>query len=115
MAASPEPVLDFAAKMSNDDVESTRGVAAEPVLQLVLKPVLEETEFNSKLFQEKKHEYEWNKVSYLLKRGQSESDCSAPRLHCARKLCLQGIFHQFGFFIIWKEYWYRNKILVLTQ
>ncbi len=64
LAARPEPVLNFTANMSDDEVESPSGAAAEPESK---ETSGEEMQGTTKSRFRKLYQHEWNKVSNVLK------------------------------------------------
>ena len=74
------PVLNFAANMSDDEVDSPRGAAEEPELK---KNSGEEISPAKKNRFRKKHE--WKQVSHILKEGKSEADIQNLVFECAKE------------------------------
>ncbi len=60
VAARPEPVCDFTTNMLDEEVESPRAAAVEPVPQ---KMSWEGMQNSTQICFRKEYEYEWNEVS----------------------------------------------------
>jgi hypothetical protein len=71
MAARPEAVLDFAANMSDDEVESPKGAAAEPVPEEISGECIQSS---TEVRFRKNHKHLSIKASQFFKEGKSESD-----------------------------------------
>ncbi len=105
MATSPEPVLNFAAKMSGDEVESLCAAAVEHVPEEIS---CEEMQSSTHIRFRKSNEHDSNNVSHVFNEEKSESDIQ-------HILCIVNeTYVDEGIFIILflhssENNWYMNK------